>query len=117
MNNVDTDATCIELMKAYPGCRVKVADDKREMVAEISDGFAVAVIERSLPHFHRKTREVYRVLRGTLAVGCAGLGHVLERGETIAIELGQIHSASAAGEPAWIEVESLPAWSVSDHFI
>jgi len=113
--NIDQIRT--ELINTYPGCSVKVADDNREMVAEISDGFAVAVIERSLPHFHRKTREVYRVLRGTLCVARAGLGHVLEMGETIAIEPGQIHSASAAGEPAWIEVESLPPWSADDHFI
>ena len=86
-----------ELVKTYPGCRVKVAEHRREMVAEVSDEFAMAVTERSLPHFHCKTREVYRVLRGTLAVACAGLGQVLEAGETIAIEPGQIHSATAVG--------------------
>lgn len=114
---MDVDKTRAELMKAYPGCRVKVAPDQQEMVAEISDCFAVAVIERSLPHFHRQTREVYRVLRGTLCVACGGQGHVLQQGETIAIEPGQVHSARAAGEPVWIEVESVPPWSAGDHFI
>jgi hypothetical protein len=56
------------------------------MVAEIRPEFAVAVIERSLPHFHLKTREVYRVLRGGLCVARAGQGHVLQKGQTIAIE-------------------------------
>jgi len=51
---------------------VKVTDDKQEMVAEIHDGFAVAVIERSQPHFHGTMREIYRVQRGTLYVPAVG---------------------------------------------
>ena len=61
-----------ELMNSYPGCQAKLAEDKKEIVAEISDGFAVAVIERSLPHFHVKTREINSVMRGTLYVACVG---------------------------------------------
>lgn len=104
-------------MKSYPGCRVKISDDSREMVAEISDGFAVAVIDRSLPHFHLRMRETYRVLKGTLYVGYAGMGYVLNQDETITIEPGRIHYARAADEPAWIEVNSVPPWSPGDHFI
>ncbi|MBZ5687375.1 MAG: cupin domain-containing protein [Acidobacteriia bacterium] len=104
-------------MGAYPGRQIKVAEDKGEMVAEISNGFAVAVIERSLPHFHLKTREVYRVLRGTLYVASGGEGHVLRKGDSFTIEVGQIHCARGAEEPAWVEVESTPPWSVDDHFI
>ena len=116
-NDLDILKTGAELLKAYPGCRVKVAEDKREMVAEISDGFAVAVIERSLPHFHLRTREVYRVLRGILYVACGGRGHVLQKEDTIVIEPPQIHFARAAGEPVWIEVESVPPYTADDHFI
>lgn len=64
-----------------------------------------------------KMREVYRVLSGTLYVACGGQGHVLKRGETITIEPGQIHFARAAGEPVWIEVESVPPWTPDDHFV
>src|SRR5262249_6685945 len=115
--HMNVDKTRTELMNAYPGCHVKVAEDNREMVAEISDELAVAVIERSLPHFHRETREVYRVVRGSPAVACGGRGQVLQTGETIVIEPGLIHSARAVGEPAWIEVKSTPPWSASDHFL
>ncbi len=117
MTDVDIEKTRAELMGFYPGCRVKVAEDKREMVAEISDAFAVAVIERSIPHFHLNTRETYRVLRGTLCVACGGHGRVLREAESITIEPGQIHFARAAGEPAWIEVESAPGWSAEDNFV
>ena len=117
MTDIEIERIRVELVDAYPGCSVKVAEDRREMVAEVSGGFAVAVIERSLPHFHLKMREVYRVLRGTLYIACAGQGRVLHEGETITIKPGQIHFARAASEPAWIEVESVPPWSAEDHFI
>jgi mannose-6-phosphate isomerase-like protein (cupin superfamily) len=117
MTDMDIERIRVELMNSYPESRVKVAEDKREMVAEISDGFAVAVIERSQPHFHLNMQEVYRVLRGTLYVACGGRGHVLRKGETITIWPGQIHFARAAGEPVWIEVESVPPWSPDDHFV
>jgi hypothetical protein len=41
MTDIEIERTRAELIKAYPGCRVKVAEDKREMVAEITDKFAV----------------------------------------------------------------------------
>ena len=103
-------------MKSYPGSRVKISEDRREMVAEITDDFAVAVIDRSQAHFHLRTRETYRVLRGTLYVACAGVGYVLNEQETFTIEPGNIHYARAADTPVWIEVKSTPAWSPEDHF-
>ena len=41
MTDIEIERTRAELIKADPGCRVKVAEDKREMVAEITDEFAV----------------------------------------------------------------------------
>jgi len=116
-NQLNIETTRAELLKTYPGCRVKVAEDKREMVAEVSDKFAVAVIKRSIPHFHLKTKEIYRLTRGTLCVARASQGHVLQVGESIVIEPGQIHYARAIGEPAWVEVETDPPWPATDHFI
>ncbi len=117
MTDIDIEKTRAELLASYPGCEVKVAEDGREMVAEISAEFAIAVIDRSTPHFHLKTRETYRVLRGTLYVACGGQGHVLHKREEITIEPGQIHYARAAGDPVWIEVECVPGWVLSDHFV
>lgn len=117
MTRIDIERTRAELMQLYPGCRVIVADDKREIVAEISAEFAVAVIDRSQPHFHLRTTEVYRVKRGTLYVACGGKGHVLCQGDEIRIEPGKIHYAKAAGEPVWIEVQCTPGWSADDHLV
>ena len=85
-------------------------------IAEIEPGKAVAVIERSEPHFHLFTRETYKVLRGTLFLASGGVGRVLGRGESFTIECGNIHHANAR-EVAWVEVVSVPPWSPDDHFL
>lgn len=106
-----------DLLNEYPGSNIKVTEDRAEMVAEIEPRRAVAVIERSLPHFHTRTTEVYRGLKGVLYVACGGRGHVLHPGESLTIEPGTIHFAKAAGDPAWIEVHTEPPWSPDDHLI
>jgi mannose-6-phosphate isomerase-like protein (cupin superfamily) len=106
-----------KLLVAYPGSQIKVAPDQREMVAEITGGRAIAIIERSQPHFHREITETYRVLRGTLLVARAGEGFVLQVGDSITITPSQIHHAKAIGDPAWIEVLCDPAWRADDHFV
>jgi mannose-6-phosphate isomerase-like protein (cupin superfamily) len=106
-----------ELLRDYPGARVKIADDKAEMVAEFDGLRAIAVIERSQPHFHRRIKETYKVLRGTLHVACGGRGYLLRPGESLIIEPGNIHFARGAGAPAWIEVFCDPAWTIDDHLL
>lgn len=106
-----------ELARDYPGAQIKVADDLGEMVAEFDGYRAIAVIDRSQPHFHSKTREVYKVLRGTLHVACCGRGYVLRPGESITIEPGNIHFARAVQAPALIEVLCDPAWTIEDHLL
>jgi hypothetical protein len=49
---------------ANPDATIKIADDQKETVAEIEGHRAIAVIERSEPQFHRRTRETCKVLRG-----------------------------------------------------
>ncbi len=104
-----------ELLRQYPGANIKIALDEAEMVAEIDGKHAVAVIERSVPHFHSRTTEWYRGLKGVLYVACGGKGHVLRPGESVTIEPGMIHFARAVGEPAWIEVLSEPDWTLEDY--
>jgi mannose-6-phosphate isomerase-like protein (cupin superfamily) len=117
MTTAELESYAAELRASYPGCHLKTAPDQCELVAEISPELAVAIIERSQPHFHRATTEVYRVLKGTLLVARAGMGVVLQAGEEITLEPGQIHQAFGHGEPAWIEVISSPPWCADDHFV
>src|SRR5262245_26669750 len=106
-----------ELLRQYPGASIKVAPDEAEIVAEIDPKRAVAVIERSQPHFHRQMTEVYRILQGTLYVACGGVGHVLSPGQSLTIKPGKVHHARAAGGFAWLEVLSEPAWTSEDHHV
>ena len=106
-----------ELAASYPDAQIKVAPDQREMVAELSGERAIAIIERSQPHFHTEITETYRVLRGTLLVACAGMGFVLQVGDSITITPGQFHHAQALADPAWIEVHCNPAWRADNHLV
>jgi mannose-6-phosphate isomerase-like protein (cupin superfamily) len=106
-----------ELLLAYPGSQIKVAPDQREMVAKITGGRAIAIIERSEPHFHKEITETYRALRGTLPVARAGEGFVLQVGDSITITPSQIHHAKALGDPAWIEVLCEQAWRAIRHIV
>ncbi len=108
---------CEELLREYPGARIKVAPGGAEIIAELDPRRAVAVIERTAPHFHRRTTESYRALRGTLYVVCGGQGHVLAPGESLRIDPPLLHSARAADGVAWIEVLSDPMWTADDHLV
>ncbi len=69
---MDVENTRVEVVSAYPGCRVKVAKIIAKWLVSVH-GPAMAVIERSQAHFHMETQEVYGVLRGTLCVSHAEL--------------------------------------------
>lgn len=105
------------LLREHPGAHIVMTPDRAEIVAEIAAGRAVAVIERSVPHFHCKMTETYRVQEGTLHVACGGRGHVLRPGDSLTIEPGLVHHACGVGGPAWLEVLSDPAWTDEDHHV
>jgi mannose-6-phosphate isomerase-like protein (cupin superfamily) len=106
-----------KLLLAYPGSQIKVAPDQREMVAKITGERAIAIIERSEPHFHKEITETHRVLRGSLLVARAGEGFVLKVSDSITITPGQINHSKALGDPAWIEVLCEPAWRAIRHIV
>ena len=106
-----------ELVQKYPDANIVVIDDQAEVIAEIELGRAIAVIERSQPHFHRHLTETYRVLSGTLCVASGGIGHIVSPNQTLKIPPGQIHYARGVDGPAWVEVLSNPPWAPEDHFI
>lgn len=81
-------------------------------------GIAIADIEQSVPHYHRKTVETYTGVQGELEVRVGEDTHVLRPGDVLQIPIGTIHSARSLGEdPARITVTTVPEWSVEDHFL
>jgi mannose-6-phosphate isomerase-like protein (cupin superfamily) len=109
-----------ELEEKYPGKKILAGEG--EIVCEIDPainpgdrGIAVAVIDRSIPHYHKKTVETYRVIKGGLTVFKNGKAYELRPGDELTVNPGEIHYA--VGDEAWVEVVSVPGWLVTDHFL
>lgn len=78
-------------------------------------GVAIAVIDDSNPHYHRKATEIYEVLKGNLSITINGKEHKLKEGEKITIEPGKIHFAK--GNETWVSCLSKPGWKLEDHIL
>lgn len=77
----------------------------------------IADIAESIPHFHKRTTEVYTVLNGTLEVFIDDQSHVLNAGDVIVIPLNSVHRArSLTDKPARIMCTCVPAWAPDDHY-
>ena len=66
-----------KLNSLYPQGKIKIlpSDDQSEIVCEIERNsrypdydLAIAIIDKSVPHKHLKTQEIYRVTQGELKV-------------------------------------------------
>ena len=81
-------------------------------------GIAIADIEQSAPHYHKKTVETYTGVQGDLEVKIGDEVHILHPGEVVQIPRGTVHSARSLGvDPARITVTTVPEWSAEDHFL
>jgi hypothetical protein len=128
------------LSKEYPGKKIICLPKRnpKEVVCEVavaSDGswsLAVALIAKSIPHYHQTTWEVYRVLKGAVR-----LMDVTKRGKVLlppsvrhpegktresfgpdVIWPSRVHCAWAIGRyPAKVLVLSTPAWNPKDHHL
>lgn len=108
---------CAELAKRYPGKKITVLATKddiaTEIICELGGGLAIAVIDASQPHYHKKTTETYEVLRGDLSVFKNDEETRLHPGETTTIKPGVIHYA--IGDETWVAVTAAPEWNIDDH--
>src|SRR5688500_7239142 len=106
----------------YPGKHIVALpeEDPTEIICEIDPadehpeyGTAIAAIKASVPHYHKKATETYKVLRGDLKLFVDDQQHVLEVGDTFVIKPEQIHYAE--GDFTLVEVVSRPGWTPEDH--
>jgi mannose-6-phosphate isomerase-like protein (cupin superfamily) len=134
-----TEKMIADLAKEYPGKKIICLPEKdpKEVICEIAsapDGswsLAIALIVESTRHFHEKTWEVYRVLKGTVRMmdGMTKRGFVLTQNRNVedfnwkspgfeSIWPGRHHSARAIGQsPAKVLVMASPAWNIHDHHL
>jgi mannose-6-phosphate isomerase-like protein (cupin superfamily) len=112
------------LKESYPSLKRIVRKGLKEvsvdeLVAELKDGMAIAVIDRSRPHFHLRTGETYGIIRGRLGLVMAGKVAVLDGNPIHSADVppGVVHQAMSLNrEPAVVQVLSDPAWTKEDHF-
>lgn len=125
---MNTKNIIIELKKKFPGKVIIQNKNEKgkttEIVCEVSsspkESFAVAVIDISRIHYHKKITETYKVVKGELKVFkyFRDLKEykevVVKKGERIVIKPGEIHTN--IGDETWVEVTSRPAWRIDDYF-
>ena len=121
---MDAEKVIRELSQRYPGKKIIKNEEESptEILCEIdptSDhpgrDVAIAVIDRSKPHYHKKTREIYEVTKGSLIVNKNGIDFHLKEGEKLVIEPGEVHFA--VGDETWITTYSEPGWTMEDHIL
>ncbi|MDX1765318.1 MAG: cupin domain-containing protein [Candidatus Saccharimonadales bacterium] len=121
---MNIDEVVEEIKSQYPGSNIVIQDEDGylEIIVEVEPtadhpeySRAVIVAGKSRPHFHKRSTEIYRVLRGKMKVAVDGRIHELVAGDEITIKPGQVHSLAA--ERVWFEAISRPGWTKDDHFL
>ena len=113
-----------KLSTKYPGKFILKNNEENptEIVCEIKPtqdhpdySIAMAIIDKSIPHYHKKTLEEYEVLKGTLTLFVGSKKIILNEGEKYTIPLNTIHHAE--GHETWIKTTSRPGWTKEDHIL
>lgn len=73
----------------------------------------IAVIDRSKPHYHKATKETYKILKGSLKLFIEGDLIELEAGDEYEIPVNKVHWAY--GDESWVECYSKPGWTIEDY--
>ncbi|HEX7017691.1 MAG TPA: cupin domain-containing protein [Patescibacteria group bacterium] len=113
-----------ELQEKYPGKNIIALpkENPAEVICEVEPttehqeySLAVAIIDRSEPHFHQITTETYKITKGELDLIVDGTMHHLSEGDSYVIKPGSIHQA--LGNETWIECKTEPGWKPEDHIL
>lgn len=114
-----------ELNHKFPG-KFIIKNEQQGIVTEIlceveptdshpSWSLAIAVVDKSAPHHHKQTTEIYHILKGKLTLHIDKKEIALEEGENYTIAPGKVHWAE--GNETWIECRSQPGWTLEDHIL
>lgn len=113
-----------QLKNEYPLKKIIKNNDNNptEIICEIDPtekhpeyDVAIAVIDQSIPHYHKKTTEIYEVLKGELVLTLDGKEALLKKGDKATIKSNTIHSAK--GKETWVKAYSKPGWVFKDHIL
>ncbi len=116
---MNIDIVRAQLAKDYPGKKIIAISNQNnkqtELVCEINESESIAVIDSTQPHYHKKTKETYEVLRGDLSVFKNDTEFRMHAGDTLSIETGAAHYA--VGGETWVKITAVPLRDASDYYI
>lgn len=124
---MNTNKLIKQLTSAHPGKNIVLnksndSDEVIEILCEVEPtedhpkwSRAIAVIDKSVPHYHLKLTETYKVLKGSLELYLDDKKVALKEGEEVTIDPSIVHWAK--GDETWVECVSRPGWSIDDHVI
>ena len=121
---MNTNQVISELSKKYPDKKIvrNEKDNPTEIICEVDPvtehperSVAIAVINKSEPHYHKKSTETYEVMKGELMINKDGREYKLREGDKLTIKPGEVHYA--IGNETWVKVYSSPGWIPEDHLL
>ena len=113
-----------ELEKRFPNKNIVVNDKpgEQEVICEIVSAdvnpersVALAVVGKNAPTYHKKSIEIYSVIKGELNLNIDNKKYILKKGEKKEIKPGKSHWVE--GRNTWFYVYSTPAWTPKDHIL
>lgn len=124
---MNTEKVIMELKSQYPQGKIVKNLNHQKVVTEIvcelesepGRSRAIAVVDSSTLHYHKKITETYKILKGSLTVlkydklAVEYKEFELNEGDEIVLHPGEIHSN--IGDETWFEVISTPAWTPDDY--
>lgn len=75
----------------------------------------MVIVGKAKPHYHKKSTEIYEVVKGALTVYKDGKKYILKEKEKITIEPNIVHYAE--GDDVWFLTHSSPGWTFKDHTV
>lgn len=108
-----------ELKENYPDKNIICLPEEspKEIICESDrkNGIAIAVIDKSEPHYHKNLTETYKILSGELNLIINEENFLLKPGKTKTIAPNQTHYA--IGNETWVEIKANPPWTPEDHIL
>lgn len=111
------------LSQLYPDKNIVENKDKEGKTIEVicklnaTKGLSefIVVVDRTIAHHHKLATEIYEIIRGKLVLNKGKEKFLLQVGDNITIEPGEVHSGE--GNETWVKIISRPGWNRLDHII
>lgn len=112
------------LRKEFPGKTIICIPNEEnptEVIVELShdenESVAIAIIDRSAPHFHRVITEMYEIESGSLILYFDNIPFHLKEGARMDVIISPNTIHWAEGDETRVRVTATPPWTPEDHIL